>query len=167
MASGSIRHICVDPPYYDNVQYAECSDFFYVWLRRLLGDKYRALLGSEELTPKEEEAIASVARFKEAGRKAKQLAAADYENKMFTCFREMHRVLKPGGEALVIDMNRHASNAAIDQEVDGMELRPVNAFITRVILKTMLRKRAYAKADFQRMAAATPFGTVSGVTVQT
>ena len=59
--------------------------------------------------------------------------------------REMHRVLKPGGEALVIDMDRHASNAAIDREMDGMKLGPINAFITRTILKTMLRKRAYAK----------------------
>jgi ubiquinone/menaquinone biosynthesis C-methylase UbiE len=72
--------------------------------------------------------------------------------------REMHRVLRPGGEALIIDMNKDASNAAIDQEVDGMKLGLINSFITRTILKTMLRKRAYTKADFQRMAAATPFG---------
>ena len=72
--------------------------------------------------------------------------------------RETHRVLRPGGEALIIDMNKYASNAAIDQEVDGMKLGLINSFITRTVLKTMLRKRAYAKADFQRMAAATPFG---------
>ena len=72
--------------------------------------------------------------------------------------REMHRVLRPSGEALIIDMNKDASNAAIDQEVDGMKLGLINSFITRTILKTMLRKRAYTKADFQRMAAATPFG---------
>ena len=65
---------------------------------------------------------------------------------------------RPGGEALIIDMNKDASNAAIDQEVDGMKLGLINSFITRTILKTMLRKRAYTKADFQRMAAATPFG---------
>jgi len=39
-----------------------------------------------------------------------------------------------------------------------MKLGPINALITRTLLETMLRKRAYAKADFQRMAAATPFG---------
>ncbi|HEY3719233.1 MAG TPA: class I SAM-dependent methyltransferase [Roseiarcus sp.] len=71
---------------------------------------------------------------------------------------EMHRVLRPGGEALIIHMNKNASNAAIDHEVDGMRLGLINSFITRTILKTMLRKRAYAKTDFQRMAAATPFG---------
>jgi putative DNA methylase len=111
-ASGSIRHICVDPPYYDNVQYAECSDFFFVWLKRLLGEQFRPLLGSEEVAPKEEEAIASVARFKEAGRKAKQLATADYENKMFACFREMGRVL--AGEGVLTVMFTHKQVEAWD-----------------------------------------------------
>src|SRR5437588_9772106 len=34
---GSVRCITVDPPYYDNVNYAECSNFFYVWIKRSLG----------------------------------------------------------------------------------------------------------------------------------
>jgi ubiquinone/menaquinone biosynthesis C-methylase UbiE len=72
--------------------------------------------------------------------------------------REIHRVLAAGGEALIIDMNKNASNAAIDAEVDCMKLGPINSFIIRTILKTMLRKRAHTRADFQRMAAATPFG---------
>ena len=38
---------------------------------------------------------------------------------------EMHRVLKPGGQALIIDMRRDASNAAIDCEVRGMNLSGV------------------------------------------
>ena len=33
LSDNSIDCICVDPPYYDNVQYAECSDFFYVWMK--------------------------------------------------------------------------------------------------------------------------------------
>ena len=35
--------IVTDPPYYDNIQYAELSDFFYVWLRPLLRDIYSEL----------------------------------------------------------------------------------------------------------------------------
>src|SRR5262245_14335188 len=31
LGSGQIRCICVDPPYYDNVMYSECSNFFYIW----------------------------------------------------------------------------------------------------------------------------------------
>jgi len=71
--------------------------------------------------------------------------------------REMHRVLRPGGSALVIDMRNDVSNETIDAAVDGMHLDRVNAFLTRVTFKHMLRKRAYSRADFQAMAAATPF----------
>ena len=50
--------ICTDPPYYDNISYADLSDFFYLWLRRNLSDVW-----SEEtatlLTPKVEELIAN------------------------------------------------------------------------------------------------------------
>jgi ubiquinone/menaquinone biosynthesis C-methylase UbiE len=73
--------------------------------------------------------------------------------------REMHRVLRPGGESLIIDMRNDASNDAIDDKVDQMKLGGVSAFITRAIFKYSLRKRAYSKADFLRMAAATPFRT--------
>jgi hypothetical protein len=37
-APGTVHLICVDPPYYKNVQYAELSNFFYVWLKRALRD---------------------------------------------------------------------------------------------------------------------------------
>ena len=43
--------VSTDPPYYDNVGYADLSDFFYVWLRRSLGEIYPELLGTM-LTPK-------------------------------------------------------------------------------------------------------------------
>ncbi len=71
---------------------------------------------------------------------------------------EMHRVLRTGGRALVIDMRNDATDSEIDTAVDGMRLDRVNAFITRATFKCMLRKRAYSGEDFQAMAAATPFG---------
>ncbi len=49
--------IATDPPYYDNIGYADLSDFFYVWLRPLLRDHYPGLFASI-LTPKAEELIA-------------------------------------------------------------------------------------------------------------
>lgn len=50
--------ICTDPPYYDNVGYADLSDFFYIWLRRSLGKVYPQLFATL-LTPKTQELIAS------------------------------------------------------------------------------------------------------------
>jgi len=54
--------IVTDPPYYDNIDYADLSDFFYVWLRPLLRDIYPNLFAGI-LTPKEEEMIANRFRF--------------------------------------------------------------------------------------------------------
>jgi adenine-specific DNA methylase len=101
----SIRCITVDPPYYDNVNYAECSNYFLVWMKRTLGRQFPDLFNPddpEQLANADDEAIMNVARFKEAGKKAKQLATADYENKMFACFREMHRVLADDGVLTVM-----------------------------------------------------------------
>jgi len=50
--------IITDPPYYDNISYAELSDFFYVWLRPLLRDLYPDLFASM-LVPIQEEMIAA------------------------------------------------------------------------------------------------------------
>jgi putative DNA methylase len=53
--------VCTDPPYYDNVPYADLSDFFYVWLRRCLA-KIEPELFSTILVPKAQELIAEPAR---------------------------------------------------------------------------------------------------------
>jgi ubiquinone/menaquinone biosynthesis C-methylase UbiE len=70
---------------------------------------------------------------------------------------EMYRVLRPSGQALIIDMRNDASDATIDATVADMKLGRVNALITRAIFKLSLRKRAYSKADMLRMASATLF----------
>ena len=50
--------LSTDPPYYDNISYADLSDFFYVWLRRNLSDVWPDEC-STLLTPKAEELIAN------------------------------------------------------------------------------------------------------------
>jgi hypothetical protein len=97
----SIAHICVDPPYYDNVMYAECSNYFYVWLKRLVGALYPTWFETE-LADSENEAVVNVERFAAFGPKKKQLAHADYERKMAAAFREMHRVLRDDGVLTVM-----------------------------------------------------------------
>lgn len=49
--------ISTDPPYYDNISYADLSDFFYIWLRRSIYNVYKSLF-STILTPKNNELIA-------------------------------------------------------------------------------------------------------------
>jgi len=54
--------VCTDPPYYDNIGYADLSDFFYIWLRRSLNRLYPSLF-STLLVPKAEELVATPFRF--------------------------------------------------------------------------------------------------------
>jgi putative DNA methylase len=61
--------VCTDPPYYDNIGYADLSDFFYVWLRHSLGKIWPDLF-STLLVPKKEELIASPYRFNGNKKKA-------------------------------------------------------------------------------------------------
>ena len=102
LSDNSIDCICVDPPYYDNVQYAECSDFFYVWMKRTVGHIHQFNGFVDELAPKDDEAVANFARFKDSGRKRKELASKDYELKMLACFREMNRVLRASGSLTIM-----------------------------------------------------------------
>lgn len=100
--TGSVNLVCIDPPYYDNVMYSECSDFFYVWMKRGLGDVFPSMFQCE-LTDKDSESVANVSRFKEGGTgKARDRASRDYEAKMQNAFREMHRVLKDDGVMTVM-----------------------------------------------------------------
>jgi adenine-specific DNA methylase len=104
----SIDAIVVDPPYHANVMYAEVSDFFYVWLKRTVGDLFPEAFKAE-LTEKQEEAVANSALFREAeGRSAAKLATQHYQSKMEACFRDMHRVLRDDGVITVMFTHRES-----------------------------------------------------------
>lgn len=88
-ADGSIDLIITDPPFGDNIQYAELSDFFYVWLRQGLMKPYPDIFGTE-LTPKSLEAVTNSAREPDD--------PDDFYKRLLTqCWREANRILKTGG----------------------------------------------------------------------
>jgi putative DNA methylase len=89
--------VITDPPYYDNISYADLSDFFYVWLKRSIGFLFPEHL-SGELTPKRREAI--VAPYRHDG--DKESAREFYEQEMAKAFSEAHRVLKPGAPLVCV-----------------------------------------------------------------
>ncbi|MFP3868926.1 MAG: DUF1156 domain-containing protein [Desulfobacteraceae bacterium] len=87
----SVDLVCMDPPYYNNVQYAELSDYFYVWQKRTLGDLYPGVF-DRRLTDKKKEAVANPTR------DGSELAANQaYELMMAEIFRECRRILKDDG----------------------------------------------------------------------
>lgn len=90
-ASGRWAPACVatDPPYYDNVPYAELSDFFYVWLRRAGGNLHPDLF-STLLVPKKQELIAEPNR-----QGSWEAAAAFFEEGLRRSFERIHEAQVP------------------------------------------------------------------------
>ena len=112
----SIDAVVMDPPYYDNVMYAELSDFFYVWLKRTAGYVYPELF-TRMLTDKENEAVANPAKFK-GQKKPKDLAYDDYRMRMASIFSECRRVLTKDGVLML--MFTHKATGAWDALTKGL-----------------------------------------------
>ena len=92
----SLGAIITDPPYYDNVPYAALSDFFYVWWKRAVGEHFPGLF-STPTVPKSDEAIMEPTRHESTDE-----AKSFFEGMIADSFKEMHRVLKPEGIAVVV-----------------------------------------------------------------
>jgi putative DNA methylase len=103
----SVTLVCIDPPYYDNVMYAELADFFYMWQKRTIG-LVRPELFADDVCDKRNEAIANPARFAEFGKRRKELATRDYEAKMRAIFAEAARVLREDGVLTVMFTHKKA-----------------------------------------------------------
>ncbi len=120
--NASVDAVVMDPPYYDNVMYAELADFFYVWLKRTAGLLYPEQF-SNYLTDKDREAVANVAKFKDFTQVkgtggAKKRAGRDYQERMQAIFAECRRVLKPDG--VMVLMFTHKATGAWDALARGL-----------------------------------------------
>jgi len=94
--------VITDPPYYDNVPYSYLSDFFYVWLKRSVGDLFPEIF-STPTTPKSEEIVAYTHN------QTWDEAKAFFENRLGKSFQEIYRVLRPDGIAVIIYAHKTTS----------------------------------------------------------
>ena len=104
--------ISTDPPYYDNIGYADLADFFYIWLRRSLNTVYPDLFKTM-LVPKAQELVATPYRFDGSRRKAQEFFEAGLEK----AFERMREVQHPEYPLTVYYAFKQAeSEAAGDEE---------------------------------------------------
>jgi putative DNA methylase len=102
---GAVDLVVTDPPYFDAIAYGDLSDYFYVWLKRGLGDVIPEALATP-LTPKSDEATALKHRHQGDAEKAD----AHFKSKLAAVLAEAHRVLKPDG--VISIMFAHQSTKA-------------------------------------------------------
>jgi len=93
--------IVTDPPYYHSIFYADLSSFFYVWLKRIVGDLYPEHFALDT-PPKRREAVAQASEHGGDANKAK----AHYERLMRNSLSEARRVLKPGAPLVCVYAHR-------------------------------------------------------------
>jgi ubiquinone/menaquinone biosynthesis C-methylase UbiE len=80
-----------------------------------------------------------------------------------TALNQMHRLLRPGGFAVIHDLNHEATGADIDRDVASMNLGTLSGFTVRQTLG-WLRRRAFTAAQFEALAAESAFGGCSVTT---
>ena len=122
--------IFTDPPYYDNINYAELSDFFYVWLKKTIGDLYPELFATP-LVPKSQEIVANPIR-----QDGKHEAKEFFETMLKKSFQEIYRVLKPNGIVTIVYAHKSTSgwetliNSLLDSGLVVTGAWPINTEMT-------------------------------------
>lgn len=100
---GSMTVVVVDPPYDDNVQYAELANFFYVWLKRTQGHRHPDWF-STYLCDHDQEAVVNRSRHRDEGppKEVRAKARAFYRRLMTESFVEAKRILRDDGALTVM-----------------------------------------------------------------
>lgn len=97
LPNDSAQAFITDPPYYDAVPYADLADFFYVWLKRSIGDLYPTLFRNVG-TPKDGEIVQLSERNPIYAKKTREY----FEALMKEAMKEGRRVLEPHGIGIVV-----------------------------------------------------------------
>jgi adenine-specific DNA methylase len=104
----SVHAFITDPPYYDSINYAMISDFFYVWLRRLLLEEYPYLFKTNT-TNKSDECVVNPVRDSNSN---------TYRNLIEKALTEGRRILEPSGIGLVVFA--HKSTTGWEAQLEAM-----------------------------------------------
>ena len=118
--------VFTDPPYYDNIYYSNLSDFFYVWMKRVLHDLYPDLF-SVPLTPKNNEIVSDPIRHKN-----KMQSQLFFESMLNKSFKEIFRALKINGLTIIVYAHKSTEgwetliNSLIDSGLVSTSAWPVN-----------------------------------------
>lgn len=94
----SAHCLITDPPYYDSVPYAELSDFFFVWLKRSLGNNF--IKSASQLTPKDDECVVNLLENKDR---------LYFQDSMTKALTEARRVIQPTGLGVVVFAHKSTS----------------------------------------------------------
>jgi len=108
LPNDSANAFITDPPYYDAVPYADISDFFYVWLKRSIGNHHGATFSSQ-LSPKDDECISDEHKGKDK---------AFFEETMTKTMAEGKRILKPNHIGVIVFA--HKSTAGWEAQLQSM-----------------------------------------------
>ncbi len=103
----SVQAVVIDPPYGDNIMYAEVADASYVWLRKYLDSQFPDKFQTLE-TNKQDEAVENPAIVDDA-KSSSDVARQRYEDKMGEIFDESYRVLDRGGVITVFFTDKEIS----------------------------------------------------------
>lgn len=100
LPDNAVHSVITDPPYYDSVPYGEISDFFYVWLKRLL-DNTDILPGCDTLTPKDTECVVNLTEKKDHNY---------FLRTMTDALQEARRIMVPAGVGVVVFAHKSTSS---------------------------------------------------------
>ena len=131
--------VVTDPPYYDNVPYSHLSDYFYVWLKMILGSSFPELF-TTPLTPKNDEIVAY-----SHGTGGKNTGKLFFKTMLGKSFQEIYRVLKPDGVAVIV--YAHKSTDGWEALIDSLlqaGLVVTAAWPVNTELKSRLRSKKSA-----------------------